>query len=57
MRSASAATAPQLPVERGTNHVESQPGQVALQCVPYAREHSAIKISGDANTWWGKAAG
>jgi len=56
VRSASAAPA-QLPVERGTNHVESQPGQVALQCVPYAREHSAIKISGDANTWWGKAAG
>jgi surface antigen len=46
-----------LPEEHGTNHVESQPGQVALQCVPYAREHSAIKIMGDANTWWDKAAG
>jgi hypothetical protein len=46
-----------LPQERGTNHVETQTGQAALQCVPYAREHSAIKIMGDANTWWGKAAG
>ena len=46
-----------LPAERGTNHVESQPGQVALQCVPYAREHSQIKIMGDAWTWWDKASG
>lgn len=57
VRSSTSALPSSLPVERGTNHVESQPGQVALQCVPYAREHSAIKISGDANTWWGKAAG
>ncbi|MEO8301341.1 MAG: CHAP domain-containing protein, partial [Rhizomicrobium sp.] len=28
-----------------------------LQCVPYARVHSAIKIFGDAYTWWDKAAG
>src|SRR6476619_4692051 len=28
-----------------------------LQCVPYARTHSAIKIYGDAYTWWDKAAG
>jgi surface antigen len=28
-----------------------------LQCVPYAREHSGIKIYGDAYTWWNKAAG
>jgi len=46
-----------LPTENGTNHVESRPGQVALQCVPYAREHSQIKIVGDAWTWWDKAAG
>lgn len=56
VRTASAAPS-LLPEEHGTNHVESQPGQVALQCVPYAREHSAIKIMGDANTWWDKAAG
>lgn len=53
-----ASIAPQgLPAERGTNHVETRDGQQPLQCVPYAREHSAIKISGDANTWWTKAAG
>lgn len=32
-------------------------GQKPLQCVPYAREHSGIKIFGDAYTWWDKAAG
>jgi surface antigen len=29
----------------------------ALQCVPYAREHSGVNIHGDAYTWWEKAAG
>ncbi|HXC56995.1 MAG TPA: CHAP domain-containing protein [Rhizomicrobium sp.] len=29
----------------------------ALQCVPYARDHSGINIHGDAYTWWDKAAG
>jgi len=28
-----------------------------LQCVPYAREHSDVKIYGDAYSWWDKAAG
>ncbi|MEN7538737.1 CHAP domain-containing protein [Aurantiacibacter flavus] len=28
-----------------------------LQCVPYAREVSGIKIYGDAHTWWGQAEG
>lgn len=28
-----------------------------LQCVPYAREHSAVKLYGDAWTWWDKASG
>src|ERR1700748_2149581 len=46
-----------LPAEAGSNHVESRAGQQALQCVPYAREHSAIKITGDAYTWWDQAAG
>jgi hypothetical protein len=46
-----------LPRMAGSNHVETVPGQAALQCVPYAREHSVIKIQGDANTWWDKAAG
>lgn len=28
-----------------------------LQCVPFAREHSAVKLYGDAWTWWDKASG
>jgi surface antigen len=28
-----------------------------LQCAPYAREVSSVKIHGDAWTWWGQAAG
>lgn len=29
----------------------------ALQCVPFAREHSGISLRGDAWTWWSAAAG
>ena len=32
-------------------------GHKPLQCVPYARVHSGIKIYGDAYTWWNQAAG
>ena len=28
-----------------------------LQCVPYARERSGVKIYGDALTWWDQAEG
>ena len=28
-----------------------------LQCVPFAREVSGVEIRGNANTWWGQAAG
>ena len=28
-----------------------------LQCVPYARQVSGIRIFGDAHTWWGQAEG
>jgi len=28
-----------------------------LQCVPYARNVTGIRIFGDAHTWWGQAAG
>jgi hypothetical protein len=31
--------------------------QSPIQCVPYAREHSSVKIYGDAWTWWNQAAG
>jgi CHAP domain len=30
---------------------------MALQCVPYARQVSGVQIFGNANTWWGQAAG
>ena len=45
-----------LPREPGRNVAENT-GQKPLQCVPYARDHSAIKIHGDAWTWWDQAAG
>ena len=46
----------EMPREPGHAVVESA-AQKPLQCVPYAREHSGIKIFGDAYTWWDKAAG
>ena len=45
-----------MPRERGQARVEND-GHKPLQCVPYAREHSSIKIFGDAYTWWDKAEG
>ncbi|HKX64230.1 MAG TPA: CHAP domain-containing protein, partial [Rhizomicrobium sp.] len=47
---------PPMPREHGRTVVEKD-GHKPLQCVPYARAHSAIKIYGDAYTWWDKAAG
>ena len=32
-------------------------GKRSLQCVPFARANSQIKIRGDAHTWWRTAAG
>jgi CHAP domain len=31
--------------------------QARLQCVPFARDVSGINIRGNAETWWGQAAG
>ena len=45
-----------MPRERGRTSVENGTHK-PMQCVPYAREHSGIKIFGDAYTWWDKAAG
>jgi surface antigen len=45
----------EMPREPGHAVVENDV-QKPLQCVPYAREHSGIKIFGDAYTWWDKAA-
>jgi hypothetical protein len=47
----------EMPREYGRSVVQEAPAQKPLQCVPYAREHSKVKIYGDAYTWWDKAAG
>lgn len=46
----------EMPHKSGRSVVEAQ-NQKPVQCAPYAREHSKIKIFGDAYTWWDKAAG
>lgn len=33
------------------------PQPEGIQCAPYAREHSKVRIFGDASTWWDKAKG
>jgi hypothetical protein len=45
----------QLPRESGKSRVEDS-GQAPLECVPFARDHSGVKIFGDAYTWWDQAA-
>lgn len=45
-----------MPRERGQSQVQEDTHK-PLQCVPYAREHSGVKIHGDAYTWWDQAAG
>ena len=45
-----------LPGEPDPTSVQEE-GQVPLQCVPFARDHSDVKIFGDAYTWWDQAAG
>jgi hypothetical protein len=45
-----------MPREHGRATVENE-GQTPLQCVPYARDHSNVKIHGDAYTWWDQASG
>lgn len=40
------------------HHVAVEDGPARpLQCVPYARDHSQVKLYGDAYTWWDKASG
>ena len=45
----------EMPRPQGRSVVRE--GQKAMQCAPYAREHSKIKIYGDAYTWWDQASG
>jgi hypothetical protein len=46
----------QMPRETGRSVVQDRTHK-PMQCVPYAREHSGIRIFGDATTWWDQAAG
>src|SRR5215216_1777654 len=49
---------PPMPVPRELPQTATQnDSHKPLQCVPYARANSGIKIFGDAYTWWDKAAG
>jgi hypothetical protein len=45
------------PMPREYGHVAQKETGKPLQCVPYARAHSSIKIFGDAYTWWDQAGG
>jgi hypothetical protein len=45
-----------MPREQGRAVVEND-RESPEQCVPYARDHSSVKIHGDAYTWWNQAAG
>ena len=46
----------EMPRPQGRSVVRHE-GQKAIQCAPYAREHSKVKIFGDAYTWWDQAEG
>lgn len=46
----------EMPSPQGRSVVR-QEGQKPIQCAPYAREHSKVKIFGDAYTWWDQASG
>jgi len=37
--------------------VAPPPGRIALDCVPFARALSGIRLQGDADSWWEEAAG
>jgi surface antigen len=41
----------------GWSSAQSALPEAPLQCVPYARDHSEVKLYGDAAEWWEKAAG
>ncbi|HEY2011022.1 MAG TPA: CHAP domain-containing protein [Rhizomicrobium sp.] len=45
-----------VPSEHGHASV-AEDAHKPVQCVPYARDHSGVKIHGDAYTWWDQAAG
>ena len=46
----------EMPHKTGRSVVQGE-SQKPLQCVPYARQHSKVKIFGYAYTWWDQAEG
>lgn len=56
---AAAALAFATPALADSAEVEPQARELSpyLQCVPYARERSGVRIYGDAHTWWEQAEG
>lgn len=46
----------EMPHKSGRSVVQAE-NQKPVQCAPYARAHSRIKIFGDAYTWWDRASG
>jgi len=53
---AACASAPDIS-DRPSGWSGAEPSGPALQCVPFARDHSQVKIYGDAADWWDKASG
>ena len=45
------------PPPENITHTARTESSSPIQCVPYAREHSSVKIYGDAWTWWDQAEG
>ena len=54
---AACASGPDYYSDQPDSWQSAQSTGVPLQCVPYARDHSQVKIYGDAADWWNKAAG
>lgn len=52
---AGAKSALPFPSAEGGGPSPARPG--VLQCVPFARDTSGIRLFGDAHTWWNQAAG
>lgn len=52
-----AAAEPRSSIEIGDSAGGGAARSPYLQCVPYARQVSGIRIFGDAHTWWGQAEG
>lgn len=54
---AGCASGPRYSDAYGPGQATPRPKSDVLQCVPYARDHSQVKLRGDAYLWWDKADG